>query len=64
MPIAVTMLELPEYPHFNTQTLELRQRIATAIASIQPAHLLRPVTNEVFANPEDAFIRLRDWGFT
>jgi hypothetical protein len=26
--------------------------------------LLRPVTNEVFANPEDAFIRLRDWGFT
>jgi hypothetical protein len=61
MTIAATMsLKLPEYPHFATQTPELRQRLGTAIATIPPAHLLRPVKNELFADPEDAFVRLRD----
>ena len=58
------MLDLPEYPHFTTQTLALRQRIATAIAAIPAAHLLRPATGELFVEPEDAYIRIRDWGFT
>jgi hypothetical protein len=58
------MSKLPEYPHFVTQTPELRQRITTAIAAISPAHLLRPVKNELFINPEDAYTRIRDWGFT
>jgi hypothetical protein len=58
------MSKLPEYPHFATQTPELRQRITTAIAAIPPAHLLRPVKNELFTNPEDAYTRIRDWGFT
>ena len=58
------MLDLPEYPHFTTQTLALCQRIATAIAAIPAAHLLRPATGELFVEPEDAYIRIRDWGFT
>jgi hypothetical protein len=58
------MSELPEYPHFPTQTLALRKRLATVIAAIPHAHLPRPVKNEIFTNPEDAFIRIRDWGFT
>ena len=62
--VAVTMSKLPEYPHFNTQTPALRQRLATAIAAIPAAHRLRPVKGEVFTDPEDAFVRLRDWGFT
>jgi hypothetical protein len=61
------MSKLPEYPHFNMQTPELRQYIATIIATIiaaiPPEHLLGLVKNELFASPEDAFIRLRDWGF-
>jgi len=61
------MSKLPEYPHFNMQTPELRQHIATIIATIiaaiPPEHLLSPVKNELFTNPENAFIRLRDWGF-
>jgi hypothetical protein len=64
--IAITMSkpEKPIYPHFNTQTPELRQRIDTAIAAIPPDHWVRPKKNELFADPETAFIRLRDWGFT
>lgn len=58
------MSKLPEYPRFTTQTPALRQRLATAIAAIPPAHSLRPVKNELFADSEDAFIRLRNWGFT
>jgi hypothetical protein len=58
------MSKLPEYPHFDTQTPALRDRIATAIAAIPAAHCLRPVKGEVFVDPQDAFVRLRDWGFT
>jgi hypothetical protein len=64
MTIVATMTKLPEYPHFNTQTPALGQRLAATIAAIPAAHLPRPVTGEVFADPEDAFVRLRDWGFT
>ena len=56
--------EKPDYPHFNTQTLELRHYINTAIAAIPPNHWLRLATGELFADPEDAFIRMRNWGFT
>jgi hypothetical protein len=56
------MSKLLEYPYFTTQTPELRQHITTTIAAIPPAHLLRPVKNELFIDPEDAFIRLPDWG--
>ena len=54
----------PEYPEFNTQTPELRKAIATAIAAIPTDHWVRPRKNELFADPEDAFIRIRNWGFT
>jgi hypothetical protein len=58
------MSKLPEYPYFNMQTPELRPHIATIIATIiaaiPPKHLLSLVKNELFANLEDAFIRLRD----
>ena len=58
------MPKLSEYPRFDTQTPELRKRIATAIAALPSDHLVRPATEELFADPEDAFIRLRNWGFT
>jgi len=58
------MSEPPEYPHFATQTPELRQRIDTAISAIPTDHWVRPIKNEVFADPQDAYIRIRDWGFT
>jgi len=58
------MSKAPEYPQFDTQTPELRQRITTAIAVIPPDHWVRPKKNELFADPKAAFIRLRDWGFT
>jgi hypothetical protein len=54
----------PDYPHFDTQTPELRHRIDTAITAIPPNHWVRPATGELFADPEDAFIRMRNWGFT
>jgi len=60
MSISATMLKLLEYPHFDTQTLALRQCLATAIAAIPSAHLLRLVKNEHFVDLEDAFVRLRD----
>jgi len=47
----MSQLEKPVYPHFNTQTPELRQRIATAIAAIPPDHWVRPKKNELFADP-------------
>jgi hypothetical protein len=56
--------EKPVYPHFDTQTPELRQCINTTIAAIPPDHWVRPKKNELFTDPETAFIRLRDWGFT
>jgi hypothetical protein len=58
------MLKPPEYPHFATQTPELRQRIATAIAAVPVDHWVRPVKNEIFADPQDAYVRIWDWGFT
>ena len=54
------MSKAPEYPQFDTQTPELRQYITTAIAVIPPDHWVRPKKNELFADPETAFIRLRD----
>ena len=62
--VAVTMSKSKalEYPEFNTQTLKLRKAIATAIAALSPDHL--PAIGEPFADPEDAFIRTRNWGFT
>ena len=64
--IAVTMSKskAPEYPEFNTQTPELRKTITTAIAAIPTNHWVRPRKNELFADPKDAFIRIRNWGFT
>jgi hypothetical protein len=54
----------PEYPEFNTQTPKLRKAITTAIAAIPTNHWVRPRKNELFADPKDAFIRIRNWGFT
>jgi hypothetical protein len=64
--IAITMskLEKPVYPNFNTQTKELRKRITTAINALPLEHLTRPKAGELFADPEDAFIHIRNWGFT
>jgi hypothetical protein len=57
------MSTLSIYPHVTTQTAKLRAEIAEAIAALPPTHLLRPVQNEVFADPEDAYIRIKNWGF-
>ena len=54
----------PDYPHFDTQTLELRHYIDTIIAAIPPDYWVRPATGELFTDPEDAFIYIRNWGFT
>jgi hypothetical protein len=54
------MSEPPEYPRFATQTPELCQRIATAIAAIPADHWVRLVKNEVFADPQDAYIHIRN----
>jgi len=64
--IAVTMSKSKalEYPEFNTQTPELRKTITTAIAAIPTDHWVRPRKNELFTDLEDAFIRIRNWGFT
>jgi hypothetical protein len=56
--------EVPQYPVFSTQTPELKAQIAEAIAALPAAHRLRPVQNETFATPEEAYTRLKDWGFT
>ena len=60
----MSKLEKPVYLNFNTQTKELRKRIATAIDALPLEHLTRPKAGELFADPEDAFIRIRNWGFT
>jgi hypothetical protein len=60
MTINSTMSKLLGYLYFDTQTPALRQRLVIVIAAIRPAHLLRPVKNEFFADPENAFIRIRD----
>jgi hypothetical protein len=56
----MSKLEKPIYPYFNTQTPELRQRITTVITAISPNHWVRPKKNELFVDPETAFIRLCD----
>jgi hypothetical protein len=48
--VAITMSK-PDYPHFDTQTLELRHYIDTAIAAISPDHWVPPATRELFADP-------------
>jgi hypothetical protein len=40
-----------DYPHFDTQTLELRHYINTAIAAISPNHWVPLATRELFADP-------------
>jgi hypothetical protein len=64
--IAITMSKLkkPVYPKFDTQTKELHKRIAAAINALPPKHLTRPKAGELFADPEDAFICIHNWGFT
>ena len=54
----------PEYLKFDTQTLELHKAITTIITVIPADHWVRPRKNELFTDPEDAFIRIRNWGFT
>jgi hypothetical protein len=56
----MSKLKKPVYPHFNTQTPELRKRIETAITAIPLDHWVRPKKNELFADPETAYIRIRD----
>ena len=53
-----------EYPKFNTQTPKLYKAIAIAIAAIPIDHWVRLRKNELFADPKDAFIYIRNWGFT
>lgn len=62
--IIMSKPKAPEYPEFDTQTLELRKAIGTAIAAIPADHWVRPRKNELFTDLEDAFICIRDWGFT
>ena len=60
----MSKLEKPVYPHFNTQMLELYKCIKTVIIAIPPDHWVRLKKNELFADPETAYICIRDWGFT
>jgi hypothetical protein len=50
----------PEYPKFNTQTLELRKAIVSAIDAISANYWVRLRKNELFADLEDAFICIRN----
>jgi hypothetical protein len=50
----------PEYPIFNTQTPELRKHITTVINTLSSNHLVRLKARELFIDPEDAFIRIRN----
>jgi hypothetical protein len=60
----MSKLEKPVYPHFNTQTPELRKHIETIITTIPPDHWVRPKKNKLFTDPKTAYIRICDWGFT
>jgi hypothetical protein len=53
-----------DYPRFATQTKELRAEIHQAIAAIPEVHRLRPATGETYATPDEAYTRIKDWGFT
>jgi hypothetical protein len=57
-------LKALEYLKFDTQTPELYKAITTAITVIPADHWVRPRKNELFADPEDSFIHIRNWGFT
>jgi hypothetical protein len=50
----------PEYSKFDTQTSELRKAIATLITAILANHWVRPRKNELFIDPEDGFICIRN----
>jgi hypothetical protein len=60
--IAITMSKSKalEYPKFNTQTPKLYKAIAIAIAAIPIDHWVRLRKNELFADPKDAFIYIRN----
>jgi hypothetical protein len=60
--VAVTMskLKTPKYPKFDTQILELRKAITTVITAIPADHWVRLRKNELFIDPEDGFIRIRN----
>jgi hypothetical protein len=60
--VAVTMSKSKalEYPKFNTQILELRKAITSVINTISTDYWVRLRKNELFADPEDAFIRIRN----
>ena len=58
--ITISKSKAPEYPKFNTQTLELRKAIASVINAIPADHWVRPRKNKLFADPEDTFIRIRN----
>jgi hypothetical protein len=60
--VAITMSKskAPEYLKFNTQTPELRKAITSVINAIPADHWVRLRKNELFANPEDAFICIRN----
>jgi hypothetical protein len=60
----MSKLEKLVYPNFNTQTKELRKCIAIAIDALPLEHLTRLKAGELFVDPEDAFIRICNWGFT
>jgi hypothetical protein len=58
------MASLPVYPYAATQTAHLRRQLAEAMAALPPAHLLRPVQDEVYLTAQEAYKRLKNWGFT
>ena len=49
-----------EYPKFDTQTLELHKAITTVITAIPADYWVRPRKIELYADPEDGFIRIRN----
>jgi hypothetical protein len=50
----------PEYSIFNTQTLELCKHITIVINALPPDYLVRLKAGELFIDPEDAFIYIRN----
>jgi hypothetical protein len=56
----MSKLKTPKYPKFDTQILELRKAITTVITAIPADHWVRLRKNELFIDPEDGFIRIRN----
>jgi hypothetical protein len=54
----------PDYLHFDIQTPELRHYIDIVITIIPLDYWVRLATRELFIDLEDAFIYMRNWGFT